>query len=59
MQQLPMLPVEDMDGVDRPIFVDDTVLPETLNFDYVGVEQTGDDDDDVLLFRMFKWFVMQ
>ena len=54
-----MLPAEDMDGVDRPIFVDDTVLPETLNFDYVGVEQTGDDDDDVLLFRMFKWFVMQ
>ena len=49
--QLPLLPVEDMDGVDRPIYVDESVQPEALDFDYVGLQQTGDDDDDVLLFR--------
>ena len=49
--QMPQLPAADLEGVERPIFVDESVEPEALNFDYVGLEQKGDDDDDVLLFR--------
>ena len=49
--QLPQLPAADLDDAARLIYVDESIQHEVLNFDYVGLKHTGDDEDDVMLFR--------
>jgi hypothetical protein len=45
--QLSQLPAADLDDA----AIDESIQHEVLNFDYVGLKHTGDDEDDVLLFR--------
>ena len=49
--QLSQLPAADLDDAAKLIYVDESIQHEVLNFDYVGLKHTGDDEDDVLLFR--------